>query len=99
MTPEQFVYWLQGYLEITKDEMIDKDQTQIIKEHLSLVFHKVTPTVSVKYGPFANPMTVRTDVPRVDNFCSSDIRFLMTCSNDIRANNNITCGIEPYKIK
>lgn len=43
MTSEQFVYWLQGYFEISKDKTLDESQIQIIKDHLSLVFNKVTP--------------------------------------------------------
>lgn len=43
MTPEQFTYWLQGYFEISKDKTLDESQIQIIQDHLSLVFNKVTP--------------------------------------------------------
>lgn len=50
MTPENFVYWLQGYFEILNaDEdnhpkYLTNDQTQVIKDHLKLVFEKKTPT-------------------------------------------------------
>lgn len=45
MTPEQFCYWLQGFIEIASDDLknIDEKRIQIIKDHLDLVFHKVTP--------------------------------------------------------
>ena len=39
MTPEQFIYWLQGFFEISNAETITKEQTEIIKNHLNLVFH------------------------------------------------------------
>ncbi len=42
MTPEQFVYWLQGYAELV-DEEPDYDQWEMIKDHLSIVLTKVTP--------------------------------------------------------
>ena len=42
MTPRDFVYWLQGYLEIENPETIGEKQVQIIKDHLQLVFKKVT---------------------------------------------------------
>ncbi len=45
MTEREFCYWLQGLFEIGKVETLDSDQTKIIKNHLALVFHKVTPSV------------------------------------------------------
>lgn len=42
MTPEQFTYWLQGFTEIS-GEQPTKEQWQVIKDHLQIVFHKVTP--------------------------------------------------------
>lgn len=44
MTPEQFCYWLQGYVEITENSPTPtKSEWLIIKDHLKLVFKKVTP--------------------------------------------------------
>lgn len=43
MTPEQFVYWLQGFSEVNGDRPIDKDQWTIIQDHLKTVFRKETP--------------------------------------------------------
>lgn len=43
----QFCYWLQGYFEIGKPETLDKEQVQEIKNHLALVFRKVTPDTGV----------------------------------------------------
>ncbi len=39
MTSRDFVYWLQGFFEINDPQTINKEQTQIIKNHLNLVFH------------------------------------------------------------
>lgn len=51
MTPENFVYWLQGYLELTNDAVFSPEQVQIIKDHLKLVFQKETPTYTYpKFG-------------------------------------------------
>lgn len=44
MTAEQFTYWLQGFMEINDPETLNKRETQIIKDHLALVFQKETPT-------------------------------------------------------
>jgi len=43
MTAEQFTYWLQGFMEMANPESLDTTQTQIIKDHLKLVFDKQTP--------------------------------------------------------
>lgn len=42
MNAEQFTYWLQGYAELTTDTP-SAEQWQSIKDHLALVFKKVTP--------------------------------------------------------
>jgi hypothetical protein len=43
MNYEKFAIWLHGFLEISNVESIDKNQTQIIKDHLALLFEKKTP--------------------------------------------------------
>lgn len=43
MTTEQFTYWLQGFMEVANPATLDATQTQIIKDHLALVFDKQTP--------------------------------------------------------
>lgn len=42
MTPEQFCYWLQGYVEI-RESTPTPAEWLIITEHLKLVFKKETP--------------------------------------------------------
>lgn len=44
MTDRDFAYWLKGFFEIANPETITKEQIQIIKDHLDLVFNKVTPS-------------------------------------------------------
>lgn len=48
MNYEQFAIWLHGFLEISNVEEINKEQTQIIKDHLALLFEKKTPDRSKK---------------------------------------------------
>ena len=43
MTPEQFVYWLQGFFEISEARKLDEKQVLIVKDHLKEVFNKKTP--------------------------------------------------------
>lgn len=42
--PKSFVFWLQGYLELSGATTLDAQQVQMIKEHLALVLNKKTPT-------------------------------------------------------
>jgi hypothetical protein len=42
MTERDFCYWLQGLFEISDPKTLDEDQVSMIKEHLQLVFNKVT---------------------------------------------------------
>lgn len=43
MTTEQFAYWMQGFFEIQNPKILTATQTQMIKDHLELVFKKETP--------------------------------------------------------
>jgi hypothetical protein len=45
MTSEQFCYWLQGYFELNVGKLPDLGRLQAatIRDHLNLVFNKVTP--------------------------------------------------------
>lgn len=65
MTPEQFAYWLQGFMEVANPTVLDKTQTQIIKDHLSLVFDKQTPDRSELFPGWnpQNPPSPMTGAP------------------------------------
>jgi hypothetical protein len=54
MTPQEFTYWLQGYMEVADPETIGEKETAMIKEHLALVFNKVTTTIKEDV-PFCSP--------------------------------------------
>ena len=43
MTPEQFTYWLQGFMEVMNPSKIEGKHLEIIKDHLKTVFKKETP--------------------------------------------------------
>lgn len=52
MTPEQFTWWLQGFVEMNPNAMVTGTQWQIIKDHLALVFKKETPArVGLPFNP------------------------------------------------
>ena len=45
MRPQDFTYWLQGFFELSDQNVtLDDRQMQTIKDHLALVFKKETPT-------------------------------------------------------
>ena len=48
MSPEQFLYWLQGFAELSGDAPPTPEQWKSIREHLALCFKKVTPPVGQK---------------------------------------------------
>lgn len=59
MTPEQFVYWLQGYFELSgSNAALNEVQTKIVQDHLKLVFKKETleRTHSTTYSPPSAPV-------------------------------------------
>lgn len=57
MTPEQFTYWLQGFTELTGDRPTES-QWLAIKDHLKLVFNKITPDRASPNSPKINPWKI-----------------------------------------
>lgn len=49
MSPRDFVYWLNGYLELSGSNTLTEAQVQTIKTHLALVFTQVTPVIDPLY--------------------------------------------------
>ena len=67
MTSENFAYWIQGYFEISGNSTLSDTQVQIIKDHLALVFNKVTPKrsqVSNNWGGKVPEFTWSGNPPR-----------------------------------
>lgn len=66
MSPEQFTYWLQGFIELNSGKMPTEAQWKSIVEHLTTVFVKVTPPVGDrtyclnKFG-FSSPIEKKCD--------------------------------------
>lgn len=50
MTPEQFAYWLQGFVELNGATPNETQWLQI-KDHLKVVFEKLTPTCTAYQSP------------------------------------------------
>ncbi|UAV84595.1 hypothetical protein PHB09_100 [Pseudomonas phage PHB09] len=51
MNSEQFTYWLNGFVEMNPNAMITPSQWDMLKQHLALVFNKVTPRLPTPIGP------------------------------------------------
>lgn len=51
MNAEQFVYWLNGYLELSGAQELSAAQVKSVREHLAFVLHKVTPPGPAGTGP------------------------------------------------
>ena len=76
MTPEQFVYWLQGFVEIHGEPPSISEWT-IIKDHLQTVFKKETPLrvgpgiAAPAYPTWPNPIAPFTtpNYPRPEIIC------------------------------
>lgn len=60
MTPEQFIYWLQGFNECAQ-QAPTKEQWQIIQDHLKQVFNKQTPLRNL-VGPAVAQVFNKTQV-------------------------------------
>jgi len=54
MTPENFCYWLQGYIELSNCKSLTPEQTQMISNHLQLVFNPICKIKdeTYKFEPF-----------------------------------------------
>jgi hypothetical protein len=55
MTPEQFVYWLQGYFEITDETTLTSAQIKCIKNHLSKIFNNEPEPIKIKWINYKEP--------------------------------------------
>lgn len=78
MTPENFAYWLKSCFEVAGMKSFDETQTRIIKDHLDLVFKKVTPTVLRDVKPYPlpewlpGPYTPEYDPAKFTPMCAGD---------------------------
>jgi hypothetical protein len=81
MTPEQFVYWLQGFMEIADPEALSTRQIDTIRDHLDLVLNKVTPNRSESIGTTTWPPKSTADWLRTQTACTAtaDPRQIRLC--------------------
>lgn len=85
ITPEQFTYWLQGYIEVN-GEYPTKQQWAIIKDHLQEVFNKVTPSY-----------TTTTYIPNGETMTITSPSFQCTCGGSFQnTGTRPTCPLHPW---
>lgn len=63
MNEKEFCYWLKGFFELTDADSVDATQVAMIKEHLDLVFTKVTKTKKELLQEVAYPAIQTPFVP------------------------------------
>jgi GH43 family beta-xylosidase len=82
MTPEQFIFWLNGYLEIENPKEINEKQVQIIKDHIALVLKKETPNrhqIIIKEDPKIFQTLPAIPTPQ----CRADGSLFQNCGNPL----------------
>lgn len=82
MTPQDFVYWLNGFVELNKGKMPDEDQWKSIQEHLKLVFTKVTPPVGDKLTLPSLPPVYTPTYPTFPGYPGWKPPYEVTCKFD-----------------
>jgi len=69
MSPEQFTFWLNGFFEISDTNNLSEKQVQIIRDHLNLVFNKVTPKSSKTSNYLLNDSIMKPSNSKPDIYC------------------------------
>ena len=89
MTPENFCYWLNGYVDLVGYAPTEA-QWECIKDHLILVFKQevkpVSPTVIEEYKEFDGEISVRQNLNTSPNF-----KEIRTVPEHIRIAHKIMC--------
>jgi hypothetical protein len=87
MTPEQFCYWLQGYIEITNPVHVNSEDLKKIKDHLTTVFNKVTPN-------YTRGIVDGTSLLK----CTSSVSDMAALANNLAQSGKITTSEEYLKV-
>lgn len=84
MTSRDFVYWLQGYFEISKPSKLTKKELSVIQNHLNLVFkHEIDPSITTDLKIAQELQDVHdgkvNTIPPTDNFTLPNSSVLLRC--------------------
>ncbi len=94
MDAQQFAYWLQGFAELN-DTPPTKAQWESIREHLALVFEKVTPPIRMAPNQPQRQLTKNDFLPWVQPQSPTDDRFRDHITPTVRCVGGQTIGINP----
>jgi hypothetical protein len=72
MTTEQFVYWLNGYLEISKATQMGPDEIAEVRKHLALVLTKKTAPASTGTLTWPGNSLTIPSYPDTTLYCSTN---------------------------
>ncbi len=85
MDPLQFCYWLQGFAELNSGTPPNEMQWKAIRDHLALVFNKVTPSYPIprnmKTPPYDPNYNNFPPVWSSPNTFPTDNLSTITCNN------------------
>jgi hypothetical protein len=87
MNERDFIYWLQGFLELSGATTLNEQQVKIIKDHIALVMTKVTPSLKIQDGTggveiphFDKSMVYCTTSTEIPNHNLTDSKTSLTCT-------------------
>jgi hypothetical protein len=90
----QFCYWLQGYFEITYIPDLTREQVEVIKDHLELVFNKVTPNRTIPFTPYTCETLQSVIVPSTINYgviANPDDKIINMGGDLLQYTANVSC--------
>lgn len=89
MTSRDFVFWLQGFFEITEPKEINEKQTEMIKNHLNLVFYHEVDNISKQKEELNDGISIQNDTEelkesydylnKTDEFFADDNNGILRC--------------------
>jgi hypothetical protein len=81
MNERDFVYWLQGFLELREDKSgLTARQVSVIQDHISLVFKKITPSIPSTADDFKGCSVFGTEAQiKADLDFILDVPTYLTC--------------------
>ena len=80
MEPINFVYWLQGFLELQNPTSFNEEQIKEIKNHINLVLTKATNKIPQEPIYTWNPdQQTFTECHQLNTICITPLEFMHSC--------------------